>query len=562
MDSLRSPADTLPILSKEDDDDASSVSSEESEASSVSSEESEASSEESEDSSVSSVSSEASSEESEEEFESPIITPRDDIHLLPHQLEAVKWMLEREKSDAEYCQGGILADDMGLGKTLTTIALLKNGLSVPSLIVCPPALLSAWTSELRACGFIVREHAQSGSWTVLKASDPQLPSDFPKGFDELLNKTIWVTTYPKLALYYPSMVDQFLRVILDEGHCIRNAGTDRFYSCRRVADCSMARWILSATPVQNSEKDWKTLCSWLHIPPASVKAVSQDSGSIMLRRTMSELRFDAGIAAKLPPAPMIHEHPLQIPPESKEGIVFRVLCDSAQHIFDSSHVSALIKLVMYMRILQFLAHPQVYINAMRNSAKRSNQKYYRKDWAPSDTCTKFHACVEQLQASFHDKASTIVFCQFQDEMDLITAEAVTIFGSPNVFSVRGGMGSDRVGRAVNDAREASATRPVVIIVQIVSGGVGLNLQFCTRILFLSQHWNPAIVHQAIGRAVRIGQSQVVHVHFFRVVDSVAENLDHVMASKHSTKISIAHEICPSFYEGFHECDERLFEIEI
>jgi SNF2 family DNA or RNA helicase len=265
MDSLRSPADTLPILSKEDDDDASSVSSEESEASSeASSVSSSVSSEESEDSSVSSEESEASSvssEESEEEFESPIITPRDDIHLLPHQLEAVKWMLEREKSDAEYCQGGILADDMGLGKTLTTIALLKNGLSVPSLIVCPPALLSAWTSELRACGFIVREHAQSGSWTVLKAGDPQLPSDFPKGFDELLNKTIWVTTYPKLALYYPSMVDQFLRVILDEGHCIRNAGTDRFYSCRRVADCSMARWILSATPVQNSEKDWKTLCS-------------------------------------------------------------------------------------------------------------------------------------------------------------------------------------------------------------------------------------------------------------------------------------------------------------
>ena len=275
---------------------------------------------------------------------------------------------------------------------------------------------------------------------------------------------------------------------------------------------------------------------------------------------MSELRFDAGIAAKLPPAPEIHEHPLEIPPDSKEGRVFRTLCDSAQSLFDRAHVSALIKLVMYMRILQFLAHPQVYIDAMRNSAKYSKNKYRRPDWGASDSCTKFHACVEQLQASFDARASTIVFCQFQKEMDLITDEAVSIFGADNVFSVRGGMGSDRVGRAVNAARETSATRPVVIVVQIVSGGVGLNLQFCTRILFLSQHWNPAIVHQAIGRAVRIGQSHVVQVHFFRVIDSVANNLDFVMASKHTDKIAIAHEICGSFYEGFHECDSALFDL--
>ncbi len=49
--------------------------------------------------------------------------------LLPHQVEAVKWMIRREttqKANGEKRKGpfgGILADDMGLGKTLETIAL-------------------------------------------------------------------------------------------------------------------------------------------------------------------------------------------------------------------------------------------------------------------------------------------------------------------------------------------------------------------------------------------------------------------------------------------------------
>jgi hypothetical protein len=91
---------------------------------------------------------------------------------------------------------------------------------------------------------------------------------------------------------------------------------------------------------------------------------------------------------------------------------------------------------------------------------------------------------------------------------------------------------------------------VVLVVQIVSGGVGLNLQFCSRVLFLSQHWNPAVVHQAVGRAVRIGQKEVVRVYMYRIVDDVMDNLDLRMSDVHAGKIVVARELCASFYEGF------------
>jgi SNF2 family DNA or RNA helicase len=176
--------------------------------------------------------------------------------------------------------------------------------------------------------------------------------------------------------------------------------------------------------------------------------------------------------------------------------------------------------------------------------------YPRPDW--TGTATKWTAVMREVVRGVAAKKSTIIFCNFRQEMDRVVA-AMERMRVP-VFAVRGGMGTDKVGAAVTGAREAAARGPVVVVVQIVSGGAGLNLQFCSRILFLSQHWNPAVVHQAVGRSVRIGQRDVVQVHMFRVVDDVIDNLDRRMVDIHLTKIEKAKEICESLYEGFAPLD--------
>ena len=52
----------------------------------------------------------------------------------------------------------------------------------------------------------------------------------------------------------------------------------------------------------------------------------------------------------------------------------------------------------------------------------------------------------------------------------------------------------------------------VLIIQLKSGGVGLNLQEFDRIIFTSPWWTQAIIEQGIGRAVRIGQTKQVVAH--------------------------------------------------
>ena len=470
-----------------------------------------------------------------------LANPRIGISYLPHQEVGVRWMLSQEAGPH---QGGILGDDMGLGKTFQCIGLLKNApRPLRTLIVCPPALISGWATELRACDFQVAEMSGPASWTMGTKAEKEAN----KG-----KETVWLTTYPKVTLYHAYIKKEaFERIILDEGHAIRNGeATARWTSCMAAAAAASARWILSATPIQNGKKDWRNLCKWLHV------AASTEADDIMLRRTMADLRADI---AALPPPPHFVQHELSIPTGGREGKLFRVLCDNAQSAFDSSSVSALAKLELFMRIQQFLVHPQVYIDAMRN---KFGSGYTRPDWssgsAAADSATKWTACMAELAAAVADKVGTIVFCQFRQEMDMVCRAAAEMGAS--VFSVRGGTDA---GAEVEGAKTAvAAGEAVVIVVQIVSGGAGLNLQFCRRILFLSQHWNPAVVHQAVGRAVRIGQSHVVDIHFFSIVDEVAKNLDKRMAELHGCKIDAARDICESLYEGFHvvEIEDEVDEV--
>lgn len=481
--------------------------------------------------------------------------PREGIEYLSHQEEGVRWMLGREDAGAAICRGGILADDMGLGKTFQTIGLIKNTVGgadgVRTLIVCPPALMAGWTEELRACGFFVSFLKSVTKWL----GDAEKPAG--------AGPTVWLTTYPKADSYRKCRLGSLRgeakyfwdRIVLDEGHAIRNGkACSRWWAALAFAKYAERRWILSATPVQNGVRDWENLCMFLHCRGVKRGNYMEVGAAIMLRRTMAELR---GVIAELPPPPRFITHDLSIPEGGQEERLFRALCDQLQSAVESKAMSALIKLELYMRIQQFLVHPQIYIEAMRNKFKGA---YPRPDWTGS--ATKWSAAMEQLEISVQDKVPTIVFCNFRTEMDKVAAAALSM--GAKVWSVRGGMTTEAVGQAVNEARAAAEAtgekEPVVFVCQIVSGGVGLNLQFCQRILFLSQHWNPAVVHQAVGRAVRIRQKAVVDVHMFRVVDDVMDNLDRRMVQIHLRKIAAAKEVCLSLYEGYAPLREEAFGV--
>jgi len=456
-----------------------------------------------------------------------LVLPFDGFNYHPHQAKAIQWMMRREDTDAEYFRGGILADEMGLGKTWMTIGLLLNSPLPHTLLLVPPVLQPQWIAEFERCGIPCRVLGTGGSWSHHPGNRTMLVS---------------VATYDRATNNHILLgLDAYDRIVCDEGHVFRNGPVTKRYS-RLSAIESPLRWILSGTPVQNRSNDFRNLCRWCGLSVAVAKTnLGALASSVLLRRTVDDVREFVPTMPTVKPTHFVH--PLTMPADGEEERVFEALVGRFQHAVEVHAASAII-LELYLRIRQFLAHPDIYVNAMKRKYKN---EYGRQSW--SGTATKMSGFREFLRESA--KEPTIVFGTFHDELDL--AEDAMKAAGYTTFLIRGGMSDKARTAALTDSRAIAATgAPVGLVIQIVAGGAGLNIQHCSRVVFLSSHWNPAMVDQAIARSYRMGQTETVSVHHFLLANNAERNVDRLMAFKHGMKRDIATAIHPKLY-----CDSAV-----
>ncbi|KAI0478113.1 SNF2 family N-terminal domain-containing protein [Xylaria cf. heliscus] len=154
--------------------------------------------------------------------------------------------------------GGILTDEMGLGKTLQTISLIMSGgfKNGPTLIVAPTGVLSNWEQQfaehvkMERLPRIFRYHGSSKYHQFKKA--------------DILQYDVVITSYGLLASQFKSgnwtalFSINWNRVVLDEGHVIRNPNTKNAQAACKLE--AKSRWILSGTPFVNNAIDfWSAL---------------------------------------------------------------------------------------------------------------------------------------------------------------------------------------------------------------------------------------------------------------------------------------------------------------
>ncbi|XP_005006780.1 helicase-like transcription factor isoform X2 [Cavia porcellus] len=130
-----------------------------------------------------------------------------------------------------------------------------------TLIICPLSVLSNWIDQL---GQHIKPEVHLNFYVYYgpdRIRDPAL----------LSKQDIVLTTYNILTHDYGTKGDsplhgiKWLRVILDEGHAIRNPNAQQ---TKAVLDLEAERrWVLTGTPIQNSLKDLWSLLSFLKLKP-------------------------------------------------------------------------------------------------------------------------------------------------------------------------------------------------------------------------------------------------------------------------------------------------------
>lgn len=436
-------------------------------------------------------------------------------------------MVERE---ALTPSGGILCDEMGLGKTIQLLGLMKETKANATLLLAPVCTLDQWQETAERCGFCVwRCHASKQEW--------ELPKNFRPGA-----KHIYVLNYER-AMARPLLVNQRVwpRVVFDEAHKLaKPQGTLHLFAKEEIS--AKARWFLTATPVVNTLRDAISLFELLgheNITASRVEHLETLVKDHVLCRRMDDLR---DVITSLPDAAIEYNHVLDFETTEEEefyrgiqGIIqrrFRML----KH--EEGGQAEMFRLIMRLR--QISIHPQVYIGAR----KREWRTYGRADWDdPSTKFVKLKSLIESQSSSPH---RWIVFCHFHEEMELLQEYLMMECPVVRECSLYSGAQTPKEkAAAIATSKEfLVGSQQEVLCVQLQSGGVGLNLQHCDRIVFMGPWWTAALMDQAIGRAVRIGQNEQVEVHRLILKEEASMNIDKKMLSAANTK----RDLCDRFLQ--------------
>lgn len=427
----------------------------------------------------------------------------------PHQDVGIKWMLQREAAPQS---GGLLCDEMGLGKTMEVLGLMKNSPLRLTLLLCPKAVIAQWVAAATRSAFNVMTYDQpTAMWKRVSPLNPVGAWLYISNYEKVANKMRLFETYA------------WDRIVLDEAHRVRNGGGATYKAIQTLGRKTL--WAVTATPIVNSVKDMNNLfalvgypCAKLNDPHYRLQVVEE----ACLHRSMAEMRETL---TELPAAPVITKECLDFETEAEGDFYRSVQGKIAARWKHLENDNTKEMFVLLMRLRQLSLHPQVYISAMK---RRSVLGYPRADW--EEPSTKFTALRKKLEEPA-PPTKWIVFCQFHDEMEILQAYLSTSPAVNNIWQYHGGISDADKDEVIEKTKAPVGEGHDILLLQLQSGGVGLNLQHFSKIIFMSPWWTAALMDQAVGRAVRIGQKETVEVTLLVLKEEDSMNIDETMLER-------------------------------
>lgn len=417
--------------------------------------------------------------------------------LRDYQEKGVRWLQMLH----HYGFGGILADDMGLGKTLQTIAFLTSQVTEDSrvLILAPSGLIYNWADEFRKFAPQLDLAVVHG----LKANREAILSE---------NHQIYVTSYATFrqdSELYQEMAFDFL--FLDEAQVMKNAQTKIAQSLRQFV--VPAVFALSGTPIENHLGElWSIfqivlpglLPSKKEFMKLPADRVAQFIKPFVMRRKKEE------VLTELPDLiEVVYKNELEDQQKAIYLAQLQQMRDRLAQVTDQEFQRSRVEILSgLMRLRQICDTPALFMDDYQGASGKLDS---------------LRDLLLQVADGGH---RVLIFSQFKGMLEKIEQELPDL--GLTSFKITGSTPAhDRqeMTKAFNQGERDA------FLISLKAGGVGLNLTGADTVILVDLWWNPAVEAQAIGRAHRMGQEQMVEVYRLITKGTIEEKIQELQEQK-------------------------------
>ena len=417
--------------------------------------------------------------------------------LRDYQEKGVRWLQMLH----HYGFGGILADDMGLGKTLQTIAFLTSQVTEDSrvLILAPSGLIYNWADEFRKFAPQLDLAVVHG----LKANREAILSE---------NHQIYVTSYATFrqdSELYQEMAFDFL--FLDEAQVMKNAQTKIAQSLRQFV--VPAVFALSGTPIENHLGElWSIfqivlpglLPNKKEFMKLPADRVAQFIKPFVMRRKKEE------VLTELPDLiEVVYKNELEDQQKAIYLAQLQQMRDRLAQVTDQEFQRSRVEILSgLMRLRQICDTPALFMDDYQGASGKLDS---------------LRDLLLQVADGGH---RVLIFSQFKGMLEKIEKELPDL--GLTSFKITGSTPAhDRqeMTKAFNQGERDA------FLISLKAGGVGLNLTGADTVILVDLWWNPAVEAQAIGRAHRMGQEQMVEVYRLITKGTIEEKIQELQEQK-------------------------------
>lgn len=437
-----------------------------------------------------------------------------------HQPDGTRWLVENERV--------ILGDRMGLGKTkmaIDAVATLRARGAIKgfNVVICPNSILYQWRDEIRKLlpekdGVILPEGSSQQRAALIEEVLAETTAE--------CRPYTWVLLNYEVLRRFPPLCYRLTRnavVICDEAQKLKNGSAQQ---SRIVATWTPARlWLLSGTIIANKLIDaWHpaNLCQpgllgfrldqfeHEHVMRNKFGGIRAYDNLEEIQRRLASICFGRTLEECVDLPPVVYEK-RSIELSSNERIAYnRMLQDMRswldEHEGDENAIATAANYASRLVRLRQITDGLI-----------SQGQGDKQAWAFQ--ISKINAARDVWEDA--GRPPTVVWCQWVPVIHRLW-EVFEVKPDKNeprfqtAAMIHGGVPIDRRHELVG--RWQTMERPGVLICQIDTAGLGLNLQHGSLQIFVDAPWTPAQRDQCIGRLHRIGQENTVVV-----VDLVARN---------------------------------------